>query len=226
MQLDYFWIFMAFTGHRIRDLPLKESFPMKMVPLFTKALLTSVLPLLLIGCGGAVSPSEELFPEESLAGYLEGEPLACEPLDAELAEEACFHGENGPYQEISAAALGSPTIPNVNLPHTAYNITLPANTTFGYAGSVTYRPAEDGEYAFFLSRHRAFKIYDGNTLVSRECSYSINKATCASLRRMVTADLEMGKVYRLEFKAVRPENAAFTLIIEEAAHHEDEELLP
>jgi hypothetical protein len=182
--------------------------------------------LLLIGCGGPVSPSNELFPEESQAGNLEDEPLACEPLDGELAEEACFHRENGPYSEISAAALDNPIVPNVNLPHTAFNITLPANATFGYAGSVTYRPIEDGEYAFFLSRHRAFKIYDGDTVVSRECSYSIDETTCASLRRMVTADLEAGKVYRLEFKAVYLANAAFTLVVEEAAHHHEEEPLP
>ncbi|HEX8699558.1 MAG TPA: hypothetical protein VF815_12020 [Myxococcaceae bacterium] len=193
----------------------------------TNALHYPALALLLVACGGPVPPSEESSSEEALASYLEGEPLTCEPLDAELAEEACFHGENGPFKEVSAAALNNPLIPNVNLPHTAYNITLPVHSTFGYAGSVTYRPVEDGEYAFFLSRHRAFKIYDGTTVVSRECSYTIGDTTCASLRRMVTADLEAGKVYRLEFKAVRSANASFTLIVEEAAHHhEEEEPLP
>jgi hypothetical protein len=194
---------------------------MKTTSMFQKLLLASSLSLLWMGCGGAQLTPEELL-LEAHAEQLEGEPVACEPLDPELAEEACFHSENGPYVAVNAAPLGSTTLPNVNLPHTAYIVTLPANATYPYAGSVSYRPIESGEYAFFLSRHRAFKIYDGDTVVSRECSYFIDDTACGSLRRMVTADLEAGKVYRLEFKAAVAANASFTLIVEEAAHHDEE----
>lgn len=196
---------------------------MKMESLFKKALLSSSLSLLLAACGQPVDESPEVERAESQAERLELEPAACEPADVELIEESCFHAENGPYVAVSAAALGSTTLPNVNLPHTAYNITLPSHPTYQYAGSVTYRPVESGEYAFSLSRRRAFKIYDGNTVVSKECSYFIDDAACAGLKRMVTADLEAGKVYRLEFKALHEQNASFTLVVEEAAHHDHEE---
>lgn len=195
---------------------------MKMESLFKKALLAPSLSLLLIGCGGAVGTPEELELPQAQVEHQESALNACEPLDEEVVEHSCYHAEYGPFASVTAAAPGSTTLPNVNLPHTAYTITLPARATSGYEGSVTYRPIESGEYAFLLSRYRALRIYDGETIVSRECSYFIDEAACSSLRRAVTADLEAGKVYRLEFKALFPVNASFTLIIEEAGHHEHE----
>ncbi|WP_224246266.1 hypothetical protein [Hyalangium gracile] len=193
---------------------------MKMESLFKKALLASSLSLLLVGCGQTIEASEEpvLAEEESAVQALN----TCEGPDEEVVEHACYHGDFGPFTAVTAASLGSTTFPNVNLPHTAYNITLPTQGWI-YAGAVTYRPAESGEYAFLLSRRRGLKIYDGTTVVSKECSYLIDEAACGSLRRMVTADLEAGKVYRLEFQAVFPQNASFTLVIEEAGEHDHEE---
>jgi hypothetical protein len=197
---------------------------MKLKLLLKKVLSASSLLVLLAGCG-ATAVSEELEFQSSQEERLEAAAV-CEE-DPEILEEACFHGEFGPFMAVAAAPLGSTAIPNVNAPHTAFNITLPADATYHYAGSLTFRPAETAEYAFFLSRHRVFRIYDGDTLVSRECSSFIDKASCGSLRRQVMADLEEGKVYRLEFKAVHARNASFTLVIEEAHHHEEgEEPLP
>ncbi|WP_224368403.1 hypothetical protein [Hyalangium versicolor] len=196
---------------------------MKKESLFKKILLSASLPFLLVGCGQALEAPEELSAPAEQEELLVSTMATCEGPDEELVEHACFHGDNGPYTAVTAAAPGSTTIPNVNLPHTAFNITLPATSPcHSYAGSVTYRPAESGEFAFFLSRKRGLKIYDGTTLVSKECSYLIDEAACGSLRRMVTADLEEGKVYRLEFEAVRQSNATFTLVVEEAGEHDHE----
>jgi hypothetical protein len=190
---------------------------------FKRVLSAASLSLLLAGCGATA-----LEPQEPELLQAQEESLSVAPVcerDPEIVEHGCFHGDFGPFVAVAAAPLGSATIPNVNKPHTAYNITLPADATYSYAGSVTYRPVESGEYAFLLSRKRAFTIYDGDTVVARECSGFIDEASCGSLRRMVVADLEEGKVYRLEFKALLEKNASFTLVIEEA-HHEEEELLP
>lgn len=203
---------------------------MKLESLWKKTLLASSLSLLLAGCGPAASePRASEFAQSSQLQQQEEteEPAiaAVCPAEPELLDEACFHAENGPFQAVAAASLGNPSIPNVNKPHTAYNITLPADPLYSYAGSVSFRPAETSEYAFFLSRKRAFKIYDGDVLVSRECAAFIDETSCGSLQRMVMADLEAGKVYRLEFKAVLEQNATFTLVVEEA-HHGHAEPLP
>jgi hypothetical protein len=198
---------------------------MQLEPLIKKTLFASSLSLLLAGCGAITADHEEPELRQSEEERLEAAAI-CEE-DPEVIEHACFHGDFGPFVAVAAAPLGSAAIPNVNAPHTAFNITLPADATYSYAGSVTFRPMETAEYAFLLSRRRAFRIYDGNILVSRECSSLIDEESCGSLRRMVMADLEAGKVYRLEFKAGHERNASFTLVIEEAHHHEEgEEPLP
>jgi hypothetical protein len=198
---------------------------MKLESLLKKTLFASSLSFLLAGCGTTTTEPEELELRPSQEESLEVAAV-CEE-DPEIIEHSCFHGDFGPFMAVAAAPLGSTTIPNVNAPHTAFNITLPADATYEYAGSVTFRPTETAEYAFFLSRRRAFRIYDGDTLVSRECASFIDEESCGSLRRMVIADLELGKVYRLEFKAALERNASFTLVIEEAHHHDEgEEPLP
>jgi hypothetical protein len=186
-------------------------------------LLASLLPALLIGC--APSSAEPEAPELEQSQLEERLEIAAVCADIEeVIEHACFHGDNGPFVAVNAAPPGSTAIPNVNTPHTAFNITLPADSPSTYTGSVTFRPPETGEYAFLLSRRRAFKIYEGDTLISRECSAFIDETSCGSLQRLVMADLEAGKVYRLEFKAALAQNATFTLVIEEGHHHEEEPL--
>ncbi|SEM79783.1 hypothetical protein SAMN05444354_12366 [Stigmatella aurantiaca] len=199
---------------------------MKMTPLFQKVLLASSLSLLM-GCGQTEEMSEDAVEQMSVAQTQEQELLrglhTCEAEEVgELIEHSCYHAEYGPFVSVSAAAPGSTTLPNVNASHTAFNITLPQGTSFGYSGSVTFRPMESTEYAFLLSRLRGLKIYDGNTLIAQECSYLISESACGSLRRLLKADLEAGKVYRLEFQALLPENASFTLLVEEAAHDHEE----
>lgn len=178
--------------------------------------------LVLAGCT-ATSADVEAQAEPQLASQEES-LAACGPELEETVEHACYHGDNGPFININAGALGSPTLPNVNLPHTAYQVSLPAAQGSTYAGAVTYRPIESGEYAFLLGRKRGLRIFDGSVEVSRECTTLIDETACGSLRRAVVADLEAGKVYRLEFRAVLERNASFLLVVEEAGHHEEEPL--
>ncbi|MFY0569723.1 hypothetical protein ACN28E_38660 [Archangium lansingense] len=189
---------------------------------FKKSLLASGVALLLTGCGSTTEaesqPSSLEAREDELLSAC-GEPEATELL--EVAEHACFHGEYGPFEAVTAAALGSTPFVDVSAPHTAYNITLPARG-YGYGGAVNFIPEESGEYAFFLSRHRGLRIFNGNTEVARECRLQVPEETCGSLRTAVVADLEANVEYRLEFKAIFPQNSQFTLVVEEAAHHHEE----
>lgn len=188
--------------------------------LLKKSLLAPGVALLLTGCG-ATAPQEEVAPEvqqqELLAACAEQEELA------EVAEHACVHAEFGPFEGVTAAPLGTVPFVDVSAPHTAYNITLPANPVFGYGGSVMFMPEESGEYAFLLSRVRGLRIFNGDTEVTRECRYTVPGDVCGELRTAIVADLEAGVDYRLEFKAVAARNSQFTLLIEEAAHHAHEE---
>lgn len=192
-----------------------------------KSLFHHPLRHLLLGAGlvlaGCTATSADLEPQAEPASQ-EAAIATCDSELDETIEHACYHGDNGPFINVTAGALGSPTLPNVNLKHTAYQITLPAAQGSTFAGAVTYRPTESGEYAFLLSRKRGLRVFDGDVEVSRECTSLIDDSVCGSLRRAVVADLEVGKVYRLEFRAVRERNSSFVLVIEEAGHHHEEPL--
>ncbi len=190
-----------------------------MKKLLKKCLLAPSVALLLTGCGAPVAEEEEVSPEtqkqELLAACAEQEELA------EVAEHACVHGELGPFVSVTAAPLGTPSFVDVSAPHTGYDITLPATGAVGYGGSVMFMPEESGEYAFLLSRQRGLRIFNGDTEVARECRYTAPEEVCGALRTAIVADLEAGVDYRLEFKAVAPRNARFTLVVEEAGHHDE-----
>jgi hypothetical protein len=185
--------------------------------LFRKSLLASGIALLLSGCGGTEAEPRQQSLEEREDTLLAAcaEPEATELL--EVAEHACVHGDFGPFEAVTAAALGTYPFVDVSVPHIAYNITLPSHG-YGYGGAVNFMPEESGEYAFLLSRQRGLRIFNGTTEVARECRIQVPEEACGSLRTAIVADLEAGVEYRLEFKAIAQRNSQFTLVIEEAAH--------
>jgi hypothetical protein len=182
--------------------------------LFQKSLLASGVALLLTGCGSTVEPQESMETQqhELLAACAEPAEMA------EVAEHACVHGDLGPFEAVTAAALGTYPFVDVSVPHTAYVITLPADPSGGWGGAVNFMPEESGEYAFLVSRRRGLRIFNGTTEVARECRYDVPEEVCGSLRTAIVADLEAGVEYRLEFKAIAECNSQFTLVVEEAAH--------
>ncbi|WP_257453864.1 hypothetical protein [Archangium lipolyticum] len=189
--------------------------------LFKKSLLISSVSLLLAACGGteAEPVQSELETQESglLAACTETAELA------EVAEHACIHAEFGPFQNVTAAALGTVPFVDVNLPHTGYVITLPAKTSScGWGGAVNFIPEESGEFAFLMSRYPNLRIFNGTTEVGRECRYQVPTDVCGVLRTGIVADLEAGVEYRIEFQTLKQSNSQFTLIVEEAAHHHEE----
>ncbi|GHG80313.1 hypothetical protein GCM10012319_33170 [Comamonas sp. KCTC 72670] len=182
------------------------------------------MALLLAGCG---APVEEETPdtaalESSEDALLNLLPACEEPEELEhVVEHACLHAEYGPFEPVTAAALGAPVLVDVSQAHTAYQVTLPKRSQFNYAGRVSFLPDESGEFAFMLSRHRGLRIFEAATgiEVARECRYNIPTNVCSGLKTALIADLEADTEYHLEFRSLLPSNAAFTLIIEEAGHH-------
>jgi hypothetical protein len=193
-----------------------------MKKLFKKGLLISSVSLLLTACGGT-----ELQPEPRELETERSDLLAActeTPELAEVAEHACVHGDSGPFQNVTAAALGTIPFVDVSLPHIAYVITLPARTSsWGWGGAVNFLPEESGEFAFLTSRYPGLRIFNGTTEVGLECRYQVPSEVCGSLRTALIADLEAGVEYRLEFWTYTQSNAQFTLVVEEAAHHDHQE---
>lgn len=201
---------------------------MKMEHLFNKSLLTAGAAALLAACGTPTPEESTQQPVEasSLADQQYGMLASCDPVElAEVAEHACVHSDFGPFEPMTAAALGAPVFADVSAPHTAYVITLPTDpTSQGWAGRVAYIPEESGEFAFLVSRYRGLRIYDAATgaEVARECRYSVPTNVCGSLKKGIVADLEAGVEYHLEFKAIAERNSTFTLLVEEAGHEHTE----
>ncbi|MFY1827455.1 hypothetical protein ACN47A_16155 [Myxococcus fulvus] len=202
---------------------------MKPQSLLHKSLLATSVALLLTGCGTTAEEpavqAEELSTSESalLFGAL---PSCDEPEELdEVIEHACIHAEMGPFEPVTAAALGAPVLVDVSAPHTTFNISLPRSTnSWGWAGRVSFLPDESGEFAFLLSRHRGLRIYEAatGTEVARECRYEIPAEVCGALKTTILADLEADTEYYLEFRSVLRRNASFSLIVEEAGHHHEE----
>ncbi|MBN8230804.1 hypothetical protein JYK02_25135 [Corallococcus macrosporus] len=192
------------------------------------ALIAAGAVFLLAGCG-----TEEAPAQESPAPVTQQSELlaACQDTEelAEVAEHSCTHAEYGPFESVTAAPFGGPSFVDVSVGHTAYNVTLPAITyqqwTLGYAGSVIFTPEESTEYAFLTSGYRAVRVVNAatNEEVGLECRYNIPQEVCGSLRTAVTADLEGGVDYRVDFAAIVPQPSTFLLIVEETGHDHAEE---
>lgn len=195
---------------------------MKTWQLFEKSLLAAGAAALFTACG---APAEETAAETDWEGTLTSEEqgllAACDPVElAEVVEHACIHAEMGPFEPVTAAALGAPVLVDVSAPHTAYNVTLPATGFCGWGGRVAFIPDESGEFAFLVSRYRGMRIFDAATgaEVARECRYNVPSSVCGDLKTGILADLEGGVEYYVQFLAIAERNSTFTLVVEEAAH--------
>ncbi len=142
-----------------------------------------------------------------------------DPLD-EVIEHGCEHAELGPFASITAGQVGGATSPNVNTPHVAYVITLPADGA-AFAGQVRYRPVESGDYALLVDPDVDVTVLDGSG-AEVEIEEERDASACPALSRLYLVELEAGLEYRLVFGPTP--NSEALLLIEEAAHeHEGED---
>ncbi|MFZ9888225.1 MAG: hypothetical protein ACO3JL_12055, partial [Myxococcota bacterium] len=76
-------------------------------------------------------------------------------------EEACEHGANGPFLEVTATNTGADA-PEVSEEHTAYRVGLPAPTdgTTERKGYVRFASGEEGDLMLFTGSDLAIAVYD------------------------------------------------------------------
>jgi hypothetical protein len=131
-------------------------------------------------------------------------------LDA-IAAEACLHATNGPFLDVPASADLQGTVASVDRPHTAYRIELPAMATGGHLGALLYEPRHTALYAFFTDSAAAIELRGpDDEVVTPTVGTSI--ATCPTLTRVTTAELDAATSYRL---ILGPTEAAAALLVVE-----------
>jgi hypothetical protein len=125
--------------------------------------------------------------------------VACDSDEAPSLEpvivEACLHALNGPFRDLPASVDLDGTVSDVDRPHTAYRVALPAGEG-GHLGAVRYTPRRDALYAFLLDRDVPVEIRstDDGAVPLVETS-AIDG--CSALTHVVTAELTANSAYRL-----------------------------
>lgn len=126
-----------------------------------------------------------------------------------LADEACEHTAEGPFQDVTATAEASGA-PSVTFAHTGVRIAL-VDVAGGKGGVVEYNAGAAGDHAFFLSADVpvAFQTADGAALTV-ETSEAVDACSAVAVQHIV--ELEVGTV-RLTFG---PTDAETVTLVTEA----------
>jgi hypothetical protein len=109
--------------------------------------------------------------------------------------EACLHAQHGPYRDQTASADLRETVSDVDRPHTAYRVALPASGD-GYLGALLYTPRHDALYAFLVDRDPVLELRDSSDLTIPPAD-QLAVDGCPALTHVVTAELAAEVPYRL-----------------------------
>jgi hypothetical protein len=124
---------------------------------------------------------------------------ACDSDDAPSLEpviaEACLHALHGPFRDMPASVDLQGTVSDVDRPHTAYRVALPAGDG-GHLGAVRYTPRRDGLYAFLLDRDVTVEIRSADHGAVPPAEDTAIDG-CSALTHVVTAELTASSPYRL-----------------------------
>jgi hypothetical protein len=77
----------------------------------------------------------------------------------ETLEHACLHALYGPFETVTAQEYPGFVFTDVNAPHTAFTVELPASGS-GFAGAVLYQPSTPGEYGILFDQTLDVAVYD------------------------------------------------------------------
>lgn len=176
--------------------------------------LLASLSALAIGCSSGSEASQKSSDQGDRAEKAALIQAAC---NAEEVEHACSHAINGPFRTVNATALSAPPTQNVNAPHTAWTVNL-VQVNGNYEGTVSYTPAETGDFALFLGNNIPVKVFNGATEVGIESTCDISSTECAKLTKGHIVPLTGGTTYRLNFGPVAGVSSVL-LIVEESGHH-------
>lgn len=140
---------------------------------------------------------------DGASGDLDGAlgDAACTPaVGATVVEHACLHVMHGPFATAMAGADPATVTASINTPHTYYTIDLVPDGD-RHRGAVLYRPAQDGDHAFFVDPSAALTITapDGAAL---PIAAAHDVATCDGIRSAVVVRLARQVRYRVIVPAI------------------------
>jgi hypothetical protein len=149
-------------------------------------------------------------------------PSACGGGGAEgedLLAEACEHMQDGPFEDVTAAADRAAALPDVTYEHTSVRVAL-VDVAGGRGGFVAFRAAAAAGYVFFLSANVAFGVSDAaGAPVTLEQSRG-DLGACAEVSVEHTVALEVG-TWTLSLGPTS-ETTVSLVIEEEGGAHEGE----
>jgi hypothetical protein len=155
------------------------------------------VPFLLLGACSAVDDGSgfDTPGAAELALDQNGECLVSD----EVVEHSCLHAEFGPFAAVSAQPYPGTVFSNIDTPHTAYTVTLPASGS-SYAGAVRYRPTASGDHAFFLTPGTPLALFTNDGVpVPIEREGEIPDELCALIERVGVTHLEAGESYIVSY---------------------------
>jgi hypothetical protein len=130
-----------------------------------------------------------------------------------LIEHACFHELMGPHQERTAGETTADRAADVDRPHTAFHVRLPALASGGYRGRVSYQARIAGEFAVF-TRDGAVSLMQHNN--PQAPKFTHRTEICQALPEVAVYALQ-AQAYTLEIASDRPDVALVIEFMNEGA---------
>jgi Putative metal-binding motif len=115
---------------------------------------------------------------------------ACSRLAAPITDHSCFHARLGPFKDVIASA---PAQQHVDEVHTYYAVSLPAPRR---VGSLFYRPARTGRWAFYLQHPVPLEVRDASGSLL-PASHTDEVPGCPFLAHVEVMSLVAGTEYRI-----------------------------
>ncbi|WNG59835.1 hypothetical protein F0U59_37790 [Archangium gephyra] len=131
----------------------------------------ALVGLSLAACGPALEEEQGTSQQEA---SLEA---GCTELNSHISSHSCLHSNNVGVDHISVTGTSGLTAstPGINTEHKQYNVTLPAGAT----GTVKFRPAYAGSWAFFRTQNNTISVKDGSTTLSPALTHTVSVSGCS-----------------------------------------------
>jgi hypothetical protein len=115
----------------------------------------------------------------------------------ETLEHACLHANYGPFTTVTAQVYPGFVFSDINSPHTAFTVELPAAGS-GFAGAVLVQPTAAGEFGFLLDQPMEVTLYDSSgAQVDPVGSTPGDAGICPQLNHIVVYALSDTETYTL-----------------------------
>jgi hypothetical protein len=142
----------------------------------------------------------------------------------EPADDACEHGQDGPFEDVTAVTDGTDA-PDVSMEHTAYRIELSETDTDTFGGQVSFAPEEAGEFHVFLGVEGAeVGISLDGTDIAAEASSAVDSAEhCSEIAYQWTFDLDSAGDGHMVDISGSPDATVLMVIVHGGKEHGHEE---